>query len=164
MVHHHLNPLTIVREIYETSRTVRRHFNRRARSHGFTQGQWQTLWLLERNEGISQAGLADILEMQPIAVARILTRMEKTGLIERTPDPSDKRIIQLSITPRALPILKILHNVGDEIQMIANKGLTEEEQRDAIELLIRIRSNFGKAEAKLARKSINLTQTSRPSP
>lgn len=144
------HPFTLGREIYEASRTIRRHFDRRARSMGFTQGQWAALWHLDRNEGISQAGLADILEMQPISLARILDRMESAGLVERRPDPDDRRAVQLFLTPQAGPILKILHKIADEVRVIASKGLSDDEQNLVVDLLQRVRTNFGATETDAA--------------
>ena len=145
-----LHPFMLGREIYEVSRTIRRHFDRRARSMGFTQAQWAALWHLDRNEGISQAGLADILEMQPISLARILDRMESAGLIERRPDPGDRRAVQLFLTPQAGPILKILRKIADEVRTIASKGLTDDEQSQVVDLLQRVRANFGSPDAETA--------------
>jgi len=88
-------PKSITLEIYEVARAMRLLFDNRARALGFTQGQWSVLAHLSRNEGISQAGLAEIVEMQPISVARVLDRLEGNGLIERRPDPNDRRATQL---------------------------------------------------------------------
>ena len=71
-------------EIYETSRSLRRHFDRRARSLGFTQGQWRALLKLDFSPGSSQAALAELLDMQPISLARILDRMVAGGLVSLT--------------------------------------------------------------------------------
>jgi len=140
---------TLGREIYEVSRTIRRYFDRRARAMGFTQAQWAALLHLDRNQGISQAGLADILEMQPISLARILDRMESAGLVERHPDPGDRRAVQLFLTPQAAPILKILHKVVDEIRVIASKDLSEAEQGQVVDVLRRVRANFGVTETEI---------------
>ena len=129
-------------EIYETSRTIRRHFDRRARALGFTQGQWRALWKLDGNAGVSQVGLADLLDMQPISLARILDRMETAGLIERRPDPTDRRAVKLFLTPEAGPILKVLHEIADEVRAVATKGLSEADQARVIASLQHMRANF----------------------
>src|SRR5579871_3091612 len=104
---------SVTLEIFEVFRNLRREFDARARAHGFTEGQWRVLSHLGRNQGISQAGLAEMLEMQPISVARVLDRMAGNGLIERRPDPRDRRAVQLFLTPAAGPMLEILRNVGE---------------------------------------------------
>ena len=129
-------------EIYETSRTIRRHFDKRARTLGFTQGQWRALWKLDGNPGISQVGLADLLDMQPISLQRVLDRMETAGLIERKPDPTDRRAVKLFLTPQAGPILKVLHEMAEEVRVIATKGLSEAAQAQIIASLQHMRANF----------------------
>lgn len=150
--------LTLVREIYETSRVIKRHFDRRARNLGFTQGQWRALWHLERNEGITQASLAEILEMQPIAVARVLGKMEKAGLITRQADPGDKRAIKLYITPRAVPTLKLLHDIADDVCELASQGLTQEEQENIVSLMHRIKANFANVDARATHNAVETSQ------
>ena len=126
-------------EIYEVFRAMRREFDARARAHGFTQGQWRVLSQLDRNQGISQAGLADILDMQPIAVSRVLDRMESNGLVERQPDPQDRRALQLFLTPAARPMLDILRGIGEELRTIAIGELNDKEQEVLVAMLGRMR-------------------------
>ena len=129
-------------EIYETSRTMRRYFDRRARAMGFTQVQWRALRRLDSNPGISQAGLADMLDMQPISLARILDRMVLAQLVERRPDPNDRRAVKLYLTPEAAPILKILHDISEELRAVASRGISPEEQAKIIASLRQMRANF----------------------
>lgn len=145
-------------EIYETSRTIRRHFDKRARALGFTQGQWRALLRLDLNEGISQAGLADLLDMQPISLMRILDRMEEAGLIERRADPADRRAMKLFLTPQAGPILKVLHEIADDVRATATKGLSEADQAQVIASLRRMRANFETSDTDAAALSGKVSQ------
>src|SRR5690348_13133430 len=77
--------------LYDAARLLRRDFDRRARRIGLTRAQWSVLANLVRNEGVNQAGLADIMEIQPITLVRLLDRLEEAGWIERRPDPTDRR-------------------------------------------------------------------------
>ena len=129
-------------EIYETAQTMRRYFDRRARAMGFTQVQWRALRKLEGNPGISQAGLADLLEMQPISLARILDRMVLAGLVERRPDPDDRRAVMLYLTDQASPILKLLQEIAEELRAVASKGIGPTEQAQIITSLRQMRVNF----------------------
>ncbi len=129
-------------EIYETYRTVRRHFDRRARALGFTQAQWRALLRLDGNPGISQARLADLLDMQPISLARILDRMASADLIERRPDPNDRRVVQLFLTPESTPVLSVLREIAEDVRAIATKGLSVDEQTNVIASLHQMRVNF----------------------
>ena len=129
-------------EIYETYRTMRRHFDRRARALGFTQVQWRALLRLGSNPGISQARLADLLDMQPISLARILDRLAAANLVERRPDPVDRRVVQLYLTPAAAPILKVLHEISDDLRATATKGLSSEGQAQVVAFLSQMRINL----------------------
>jgi DNA-binding MarR family transcriptional regulator len=132
----------ITLELYELSRAMRRLFDARARALGFTQGQWRILAQLSRHEGISQAGLADILEMQPISLARALDRMESNGLVERRPDPKDRRALKLFLMPAAGPMLEILRKLSDELRSIATSNLSSAEQETLVQLLGKIRHSL----------------------
>jgi DNA-binding MarR family transcriptional regulator len=129
-------------QLYELFRMLRREFDTRARALGFTQGQWRVLSAVGRHEGISQAGLAEILEMQPIAIARVLGRMERNGLVERRPDPRDRRALKLFLTPAALPMLDQLRLAGDQLQAMAMADLTQADQNTLFVLLSRMRRSI----------------------
>lgn len=135
-------PYSITLEIFEVFRSIRREFDARARALGFTQGQWRVLNYLGRNEGISQVGLADMLDMQPISLGRVLDRMASNGLIERRPDPHDRRAMKLFLTPAAGPMLDVLRATGEDLRGIATRDLSEREQETLIALLARMRRNI----------------------
>src|SRR5258705_8651241 len=77
--------------LHEVARLLRRRFEQNARGSGLTRSQWQVLAYLANNEGINQSGLAELLEIEPITLGRILDKLQIMGLIERRPDSSDRR-------------------------------------------------------------------------
>ena len=87
---------------------------RTAAALGLTRAQCRTLGYLARNEGINQAGLADILEIRPMTLVRQIDRMEEAGWIERRPDPADRRARRLFLTDKARPVLGRIWNVANE--------------------------------------------------
>ena len=91
----------------------RRRFEQNARGSGLTRSQWQVLAYLANNEGINQSGLADLLEIEPITLCRIVDKLQTRGLIERHPDPSDRRVWLLHLTPAARPKLSQLRRLGE---------------------------------------------------
>lgn len=91
--------------IYDVARLMRTRFDQRARARGMTRAQWHILARVERQPGLSQRELAAICEVEPITVARLVDRLESRGLIERRPDPNDRRIWRLYILPPAKPFL-----------------------------------------------------------
>lgn len=131
----------------ELARSVRRAFDRRARALGYTQYQWRVLLMLAKTQGCSQAALADKLEMQPIAVARILDRMEQAGLVERQPDPDDRRAVKLFLAEGAGPIMKQLHAIAEEVLGLVCEGVAPERQAEIAQLLQSMRANLERADS-----------------
>ena len=78
--------------LHDVARLLRKRFEQRAKDLGLTRSQWQTLAYLANNEGIHQSGLAEILEIEPITLVRILDKLAERGLIERRQHPTDRRI------------------------------------------------------------------------
>ena len=100
------------------------------------------LGYLARNEGINQAGLADLLEIKPMTLVRQLDRMEEDGWIERKPQPGDRRARRLVLTDKARPILARILDLSNEVRTEAFAGLSREEGRQLIELLRRVHANL----------------------
>src|SRR6478672_13626425 len=91
--------------LHDVARLLRKRFEQRARDLGLTRSQWQTLAYLNVNEGIHQSGLAEILEVEPITLVRILDKLQERGLIERRQHPSDRRIWLLFLKEAARPLI-----------------------------------------------------------
>lgn len=128
--------------ISDVSRMMRRRFDERARKSGATGPQWRTLKLLERHEGLNQGQLAELLEVEPITSSRMIDRLEEAGLVERRPDPADRRAWRIHLTEKARPVLAELHDIAGEMIEAALHGL-DAAQRDAlIASLNVIRSNM----------------------
>src|ERR1700688_2035352 len=100
--------------VNDVARLFGRRFDLNGRRLGLTRAQCRTLGYLARNEGINQAGMADLLEIRPMTLARQIDRMEEAGWIERRPDPTDRRARRLFLTAKARPILGRIWNVANE--------------------------------------------------
>ena len=87
------------------ARLIRTEADRRARAHGMTRAQWTLMIRLESQPGLLQKELAEILEVEPITVARLVDRLEARGMVERRPDPTDRRCWRLHLTEAAQPLL-----------------------------------------------------------
>lgn len=128
--------------LQDVSRLLRRNFNRRVQDLGLTQAQWQAIARLWQNEGISQAGLADLLEVQPITLARLIDRMQATGWVERRPDPDDRRAVRLYLTPRVEPIISEMWEAAARTRQLAMAGLPEDRREALIEILSHMKQNL----------------------
>ena len=91
--------------ISDVGRLLRTYADQKARRFGQTRAQWAVLLKLERHEGLKQSDLAEYLDIQPITLTRLVDRLCDNGLIERRPDPNDRRAKRLYLTPAARPLL-----------------------------------------------------------
>ena len=97
--------------LHDVARLLRVDADKRARQHGMTRAQWAILIWLERQPGISQKELSELLEVEPITVARLIDRLENRGMVERRPDPRDRRIWRLHLLR---PARDVLHEIDDQ--------------------------------------------------
>src|SRR5258708_15636731 len=92
--------------LHDIARLLRKRYEQRARPLGLTRAQWQVLAHLQRHEGINQSGLAELLELEPMTIARLVDRMEEAGLVHPLADPADPRAQRRLPTQRAQPLLQ----------------------------------------------------------
>jgi MarR family transcriptional regulator, transcriptional regulator for hemolysin len=135
--------------ISDVSRLLRRNFDKRAQKIGLSRAQWQVLAWLKRNEGISQTQLADLLEMSPMTLVRLIDRLEMNGLVERRAHPTDRRIYQLFLAGHAHPSLDRLWSMGAETRGEALDGITPETEAAMLQALAKIRKNLIAADARV---------------
>ena len=126
----------------QVARLMRRNFDERARKIGVTRPQWQVLTLLARHEGINQGGLADILEVEPITLGRMIDRLQDAELVARRPDPADRRAWRLFMTERGNGLLAQLQPYGSETFEQALEGISHERQQELMVMLERMRANL----------------------
>jgi MarR family transcriptional regulator for hemolysin len=109
--------------IMDVARLLRTFADQRARQYGMTRAQWAVLVRLDLSEGLKQSELAELLDLQPITLTRLLDRLAQNGLIERRPDPNDRRANRLFLTPAARPLLEHLATLGTEMMGTVLEGL-----------------------------------------
>jgi MarR family transcriptional regulator, transcriptional regulator for hemolysin len=95
--------------LHDLGRLLRVNADKRARAEGMTRAQWGILLWLERQPGISQKELSELLEVEPISVARLVDRLQARAMVERRPDPKDRRIWRLHLCAAAYPALREIH-------------------------------------------------------
>jgi len=134
-------------EIAETSRMMRRHFNRRAAGLGVTSAQWRALAWLSHEPRLKQVELAERLDVEPITAGRIIDRLEEAGLVERQPDPVDRRAWRLVVTDKARPIIERLGALAEDMASDIFADLEVEELEAVRAMLSRVRENIGRTEA-----------------
>jgi DNA-binding MarR family transcriptional regulator len=130
--------------LHDVARLLRVDADKRARAHGMTRAQWAILIWLERQPGISQKELAELLEVEPITVARLVDRLERRGMMERRPDPRDRRIWRLHLLLPAHLVLREISQQRAEIAAMVTNGIDEDSQTIMIEALVRMKATLTK--------------------
>ena len=128
--------------LFETQRMLRLYADKLAAGYGITRAQWAVLAKLERSEGLKQSELAEIMEMQPITLTRLIDRLCANDLIERREDTKDRRANRLYLRPAALPLLKKLGHLRAEITQAALGHLNSDEADDLVRQLESIKNNI----------------------
>jgi DNA-binding MarR family transcriptional regulator len=116
----------VIAAIVVLARLVRTEADKRARAHGMTRAQWTILLILEQQPGLLQKELAEVLEVEPITVARLVDRLEARGMVERRADPTDRRCWRLHLTDTSRPLMSEIGAQVEDLAAIATVGLNDE--------------------------------------
>jgi MarR family transcriptional regulator, transcriptional regulator for hemolysin len=142
-------PRTLNREfafiLNDVARMLRTYADHKAAQFGVTRAQWVVLVRLDRSEGLKQSELAEILDLQPISLTRLLDKLCECGLIERRPDPVDRRAKRLFLTPTARPLLEKLGHLGNEMMATALAGVPREDIERIVAQLGIVKENLREA-------------------
>jgi MarR family transcriptional regulator for hemolysin len=139
--------------INDVARLLRTYADHKAASFGLTRAKWAVLARLDRFEGLKQNELADMLDLQPISLTRLLDRLSENGLIERRSDPNDRRAKRLFLTPAAHPLLERLSELGEDLMTTALAGLDQSETSALLTSLTTIKENLRQA---VQKKSVKM--------
>jgi MarR family transcriptional regulator, transcriptional regulator for hemolysin len=126
----------------DVARLARTQADRRARAHGMTRAQWMILVRVRRRDGMTQRELAEILEVEPITVGRLVDRLAARGLVERRADPADRRVWRLHLTPAADPVLAEIDQVRIAFDAETTAGLTPAQRAAVAEALLTMKANL----------------------
>jgi DNA-binding MarR family transcriptional regulator len=137
--------------IIDGARLLRRRFDQESRHLDMTSAQLQILGRIMKAEGINQAQLAGLLDMEPITVSRHVDRMEAAGFLERRPDPDDRRMRNLYLTERGREQLPGMREIALKIFEEAQEGLTEKERATLLKCLERLVLNLSRRPADTVR-------------
>ena len=134
--------------IGDVFRLMRRAFGERLQGSSLTLAQARTLVHLARNEGMRQVDLADLMEVRPITLARLIDQLVADGLVQRRRDPDDRRAWRLFLEPAAAPHLAAIDTVSTAISNEALQRMDVHQATAAVEALRRMRDNLGKPQGR----------------
>jgi MarR family transcriptional regulator for hemolysin len=144
-----MTPQPVKREIaftiMDVARLLKTYADQRARQFGISRAQWAVLIRIERTEGLKQSELAELLDLQPISLTRLLDRLADNGLIERRADPNDRRANRLYLTAAAKPLLSRLSELGADMMETVLDGLDEKSIERMLKQLVSLKDNLRRA-------------------
>src|SRR6201996_2498433 len=125
--------------LHDVARMQRTRFDRWARNYGLTRAQGVILARLHRPPGLSQIEMAALCEVEPITVGRLVDRLEARGLIERRPDPTDRRIKRLHLLPASEPILALIEDYRTDVNAYLLNGVSAEARETVVKILLHMK-------------------------
>jgi DNA-binding MarR family transcriptional regulator len=128
--------------VHDVARLMRYRFDFRARALGVTRPQWRALFTIAVNEGMTQAALAERLDVERITLCRMIDRLADAGLVERRADPKDRRVWRIHLLPAAYPIVDQLAAIGADIEAEALSVLSPDERETLRDMLTRLRDGI----------------------
>lgn len=135
----------LVAQLVESSRLLRNYIDSRAKGRGTTRAQWIVLFRLRQQEGLSQVDLAEVLELQPISLVRLLDRLVEHGLVERRHDPKDRRANRLFLTARGRQLVDDLDSLRDSIATDVLRDMPADAIRTSLQTLVDIKERIKSA-------------------
>ena len=127
--------------LFEGQRLLRLYADKQASQYGLTRTQWAVLAKVNRTEGLKQAEIAEMLEIQPITLTRLIDKLCDSGLLERRNDATDRRINRLYLTKAARPLMAKLATLRSEVVATACTGFSHGEVHRLVEQLEMIKDN-----------------------
>jgi DNA-binding MarR family transcriptional regulator len=134
--------MTIPFLMADTARLFRRLFDQRAREIGVTGQQWRALAVIARNPGLNQGNAAELLEVEPITLSRMIDRLGELGLVERRAAPNDRRAWCLYLSDKAVPMIEEMRMIARDLGDVALTDFTTEERKLFLRYIERFRSNL----------------------
>lgn len=129
--------------ILSAANLLERAANEDLAPHGITFRQVQILGSLAHAGEISQTALADMIQVEPSTIVRILDRMERDGWIERISKPNDRRVKLIRTTDKVEPVWRTIMDCGKRIRARATRGMSERQAQQLIDSLEAVCANLG---------------------
>lgn len=137
--------------LHDVARLMRRRFDRQAQALNLTRAQWSVLFHLHRNEGSTQACIAQLMDIKPITLARLIDRLEADGWVERRCHPSDRRARCLYLAAKAHPVLDAMQDISNRVRNEAVAELPDAEVEHFLDTLEHIKANLTALENRVGR-------------
>ena len=129
--------------VADITRLFRRVFDRRSAQLGLTRAQWRALSRIERAEGLTQSELAEDLDLEAIAVGRVIDRLESAGFIERRSDPGDRRCWRLYLAPKSAEVMAEMKGIAAVLRDEVLSGVPVADLELTMRVLAKVKETLG---------------------
>jgi len=136
--------------IHDAARLLRKSFETRMQEHGLSSAQWRLLVRAVREENATQARLADLLEIEPISVSRLIDRMEQAGWVKRCAHESDRRTNRIIPTEKSMAAYSTIKAVAADVFEMAMTGLDDDHRQTLVSALTIVVENLSSDEPQAA--------------
>jgi MarR family transcriptional regulator for hemolysin len=128
--------------VTDITRLLRRVFDRRSLHLGLTRAQWRAMHRIQRVPGLSQTQLSEDLDLEPIAIGRVVDRLERAGFVERRPDPADRRRWNLYPLPKSADVMVGMRRVAEQLHDELLEGVDRAELHATMQVLARVKDTL----------------------
>ena len=128
--------------VHDVARLLRTTFDRRVKEMGLTRSQWWVLNHLYRHDGMTQAELADQLEVERPTLGRLLDRLETNGWVRREACDADRRAKRIFLTDEVGPSMREMRSIAADLRADALWGLAADEQEEFVDTLLAVKANL----------------------
>jgi MarR family transcriptional regulator for hemolysin len=139
--------------ISDVARMLRTYVDQKARQVGMTRALWFVLSRIQRTEGLKQSELAEMCDLQPISLCRLIDKLCENGMIERRSDPHDRRAKRLYLKPAAEPVLASMFELGQGMMEVVLAGIEPAARDQLLDTLLTLKTNLRGAIANRANEA-----------
>ena len=136
---------TFLFALHDLARTLKLYADQRVRHLGMTRAQWAVIAKLERSEGLKQSELAELLDVQPITLTRLIDKLCDNDWLERRNDASDRRVKRLYLKKAGRTLLGRMSGLRSEITANALDGINPADAHRLLTQLESIKENVRNA-------------------
>jgi DNA-binding MarR family transcriptional regulator len=128
--------------IHDVSRLRRVMFDRIVRGLGTSRSQWWVLAFLSRDDGSPQTNLAAELDVGKVALGGLIDRLEEAGMVERRPDPIDRRVKRVFLTREGRKLVSQNKELDRRVNETTLIGVSAADFETTMRTLDRMKSNL----------------------
>jgi DNA-binding MarR family transcriptional regulator len=128
--------------MHDVSRLRRSAFDRSLKPLNVTRSQWWVLAYLSRQDGMTQSQLAEELDLGKVAIGGLIDRLEKSDLVRREPDLTDRRVNRVFLQAQSKPLINKMRKMNHQLNAVILKGIAEPELETTAKTLVTIKKNL----------------------